>query len=148
MHSKTLLCTEQVLKQSVYRTGVPKEMQGERLRKILSLPMIRRTVSSRIPFRTGEMIGASIPGIQCRKILIRADPSELGLYKLEAAPLYRGLMIQDERDPDCYVWNNRKLRKLVLDSTWLGFIWLAKSVGAEIVTNGLRCLAEGDLTGR
>ena len=85
---------ERALNQWIYCTSISEKTQDEHLQKILSMPIERRTISSRTPLRTGVMTGASIPDFQRQKTLIRINVYELKPYKHQAASPYRGLMFQ------------------------------------------------------
>ena len=56
-------------------------VKGQLLRRILSECMIRRSLSSQIPFQTGDQIGSSIPPSQSKNVKIQFSESKQKHFK-------------------------------------------------------------------
>ncbi|RLL97484.1 hypothetical protein CFD26_107176 [Aspergillus turcosus] len=98
---------------------------------VLAELMIRRTFLSRIPFDSDIAIGAHIPPLQREVVDVTFNYVEADEYKKFSLPHKRGLFIKSQIDPNKYVWNMKKLRKLVLLTSWLGFHYLESALHAE-----------------
>ncbi|KAF5854715.1 hypothetical protein ETB97_000807, partial [Aspergillus alliaceus] len=133
-----MLCNKMLLERYVFASGIYPEEAGQRLRRVLSLLMIRRTITSTVPFKDGTMIGSNIPGSQKKAVQVKFDQYELITYMSAEKDCKKGLFIRDRVDNRKFHWNSRKLRKLTLLSSWLGFVFLAQSLHAEQVPAALR----------
>jgi SNF2 family DNA or RNA helicase len=129
--------TEEAMNKFVLATNVDSEKAGMWLRSVLPELMIRRTLSSCIPFDTGKQIGSDIPPSQRKVIEVKFHPEEAIAYQQFSRPHLRGLFVQSEDDPSRYVWNMKKYRMLTLLSTWLGFQYISNTLKAGNVTAAL-----------
>lgn len=75
------LYTMDALEKFLYAKGIDEQEQGMNIRRIFYRVMIRRTLSSRLPFVGGRRIGDSIPGTQRQRILVEFDFHESDTYK-------------------------------------------------------------------
>ena len=100
---------------------------------------------STIPFHGGRIIGSDIPGSQKRILIVNYDPYELPTYKNAENQPGKGLFVQDEHYWKYFYWNSQKLRKRALLVSWLGFIFLSKSLEVAKIPAALRLLERGIL---
>ena len=109
---------------------VPANVAGDRLRSLLGHFLIQWTLSSHMPFNSPNSIGADIPSMQRESISCSFSDDEYQLYKELSSAYSKGLFTPSPVDPNRYIWNMRKLRKLVLFSSWLGFHYVERSLEA------------------
>jgi hypothetical protein len=130
---KSLCCTVEAVEKYILLPSVAPPTAGSRLRTVLAELMIRRTLLSRIPFDSAISIGADIPPLQRKVIDVTFNDIEAEEYKKFSLPHKRGLFIRSQLDPNKYVWNMKKLRKLVLLTSWLGFHFVESALKAESI---------------
>jgi hypothetical protein len=111
--------------------SVPPPVAGSRLRTVLAQLMIHHTLLSHIPFDSAISIGADIPPLQHKVIDVTFNEIEAEEYKKFSLPHKRGLFNRSQLEPNKYVWNMKKLRKLVLLTSWLGFHFIESALKAE-----------------
>lgn len=92
---------------------------GHHLGKIWQRCMLRRCLSSRIPFDGGIMIGDSIPPTQVKRLNVKFTSTELKVYKAWEKELLKNIIIK--RPDGRYCWNMAKYRQLTLIISWLWF---------------------------
>ncbi|KAA8642564.1 uncharacterized protein ATNIH1004_011509 [Aspergillus tanneri] len=78
---EAMLTSEEVVEQWILHPEVGSEVAGQRMRWILELLMIRRTLTSEIPFNSGHRIGSDIPGAQKQIVSASFDDYERATYK-------------------------------------------------------------------
>ncbi|KAE8357873.1 P-loop containing nucleoside triphosphate hydrolase protein [Aspergillus caelatus] len=148
-HEKeSLLLTHTALTKLIFADGIDLQLAGTRLRKILAQLMIRRTLSSSIPFESGVTIGQDIPGYKRKMVMSELNEAEELAYKALEVRYRQYILMQDKHDKTKYRWNMDRLRKLTLFSSWIGFQWLEKSLVTQNIAAALHCLKEGTLIGR
>lgn len=150
--AKELCCTVEAVEKYILNPSVPPAVAGSRLRTVLAELMIRRTLLSRIPFDSDIAIGADIPPLQRKVVDVKFNDVEADEYKRFSLPHKRGLFIKSQTDPNKYVWNMQKLRKLVLLTSWLGFYYVESALHAEniaIICSKLHtgCIAKSFMKG-
>jgi hypothetical protein len=118
---------------------------GTKMRRVLSQLMVRRTLLSRIPFNTGPMISNNIPGSQRKAFFTLYDKAKKDSYKAYETKNRCGLFVCDRMDPKKFHWNMGKLCCLVLVSSWLGFVFLEKSLSVNHIPAALNSLQKGKL---
>lgn len=128
-----LCCTVEAVEKFVLDPEVRADITGDRLRTVLSHLMIRRTLSSHMPFDSPTSIGADIPPVQRKVITTELNDAEGAMYKDLSTAYKRGLFTPSPVDPARYVWNMKKLRKLVLLTSWLGFHYVDQSLHAASI---------------
>jgi hypothetical protein len=99
--------------------GPDNVVRGLRLRKVWQHMMIRRTLSSSIPFQGGRCIGDDIPPSQYRVIFVEFSHRERAQYNKWWKQLRRHLFVQNSDGQ--IIWNMSKFRELTLITTWLFF---------------------------
>ncbi|KAE8164621.1 SNF2 family N-terminal domain-containing protein [Aspergillus tamarii] len=141
-----MLCTDEAIETHILSSHLSNyRIVGERMRRVLALLMVRRTIMSTIPFQCGKMIGSDIPGSQKKIVTVKYDEYELSTYKSAEKESRRGLFVRDHQDRKRFFWNSKKLRKLVLIASWLGFIFLSSSLEVSKIPAALRLLERGIL---
>lgn len=133
--AKSLCCTVEAVEKYILPSSVAPSVAGTRLRTVLAELMIRRTLLSRVPFNSAVSIGSDIPPLQREVIEVTFNDIEAEDYKKFSIPHRRGLFIRSQLDPNKYVWNMKKLRKLVLLTSWLGFHFVEQVLKAENIPN-------------
>lgn len=112
----TLRLTHRGMKDFIWAPGT---QSGQRLGQIWQQCLIRRTLTSTIPFDGIRMIGADIPPASHTIVIAPFTPAELKLYESRTTGLYRrlGTRLRDGR----VIWNTAKYRQLSLLTTWLPY---------------------------
>lgn len=131
--AKYLCCTLEAVEKYVLHPEVPPDVSGDRFRDILSQMMIRRTLASRVPFDSPRTIGSEIPPVQRKVIHVQYQSLEQQMYDEQARIHKHRLFTISQTDPSRFVWNMKKLRKLILLTTWLAFHYLEGSLHAKAV---------------
>lgn len=88
---------------------------------------VKRTLSSQIPFNSGNYIGANIPPSQTKVFELYLDDHEQEPYQCYQTKNRKSLFVKDSRTEISSDGNgsfHRKLRCLVLASSWLGFLYV------------------------
>lgn len=139
-----MLCTADALNFALDKENTP-EQSGALIRRILSLLLVRRTLSSQIPFQSGNSIGNNIPPSQTKVLRLELEEHEQDPYDAFHMKNKRHLFIRDSNHPNRFIWNYMKLRRLVLASSWLGFIFLEGSLHSNNITGALKLLCRNKL---
>lgn len=125
---QALMATTKATSKYIWHESVPDALKGERLGKIWRQCLIRRTLSSTIPFDSDRNIGGDIPPCQYLVVDCQFSPEELAVYKRLAEPNRQKLFIKKDGR---IVFNMAKFRMLSLGATWIYFPWVAGSVKAK-----------------
>ncbi|KAI9035722.1 putative DNA repair helicase rad5 [Aspergillus affinis] len=94
-------------------------VRGLRLRQLWKHLMIRRSLSSCIPFANGKRIGDDIPPSQYQVVFVCYCAREAAQYHRWWKQLRRHLFVQTREGQ--IIWNMAKYRELTLVTTWLFF---------------------------
>lgn len=78
-------------------------------------------------------------------MLLTFDEYEMEAYNMSSKRHKRRLFVRSENDPNKFHWHMGKLRKLVLFTTWLGFLFLSNTLTVGKVPQALRLIEEGKL---
>lgn len=140
-----LCCTVEAVERYILNPEVPNHVAGDRLRCLLGHFLIRRTLSSHMPFDSPQAIGADIPLMQREVISCNFSDDEDRMFKTLSRVNSKGLFAPSPADPSRYIWNMRKLRKLVLFSTWLGFHYVEQSLEAANIPTACAKLNTGKI---
>ncbi|RAL01276.1 putative DNA repair helicase rad5,16 [Aspergillus ibericus CBS 121593] len=143
--ARHLCCTEHAVKEHVSADWILPSVTGNRLRLIFSHLMIRRTLFSHMPFDSPNIIGDDIPPTQRKICRVEYNKNEKAMFEEVSPPLYRGLIMQSPIDPQRYIWNMRKFRRLELLMSWLGFHYTHHSYYASDIPLACKKLYEGTL---
>ncbi|PWY66464.1 putative DNA repair helicase rad5,16, partial [Aspergillus heteromorphus CBS 117.55] len=133
-----LLCSQEFVTKHI----LSKEVQDTntisyRLRKILQRLMIRRTQGSALPIGSTNKIGADIPPAFKKVLTPSFEPEEFAAYQAYEAVNRRNIFIMDREKPSHAHWHMGRLRKLIMGSSWLGFINVESSLPASAVVESL-----------
>jgi hypothetical protein len=114
-------------------TGEKKNLKkaGYYLGMIWEQCMIRRTYASPNPQYPEQKIGDSIAHLFSRRIVCRFNMNEEKKYEAISALSYKKLITV--LNDGTRVWNRKHARKLILNSTWLGFHWIENDITAETI---------------
>ena len=91
--------------------------------------LVRRTLSSSIPFEDGKKIASDIAPSQNRIVKAPMTAPEKALYDKETPPLYRKLVRKMRNGK--LVWDMAKYRQLTLLTTWVDFLHVHASIKAS-----------------
>lgn len=141
--AKHLCCTEEAVETYIMNHKVPRAVAGVRLREVLAQVLLRRTIQSRVPFDSPKTIGSDIPPLQRKTIKVNYNSMEKEMYDTYSPPYQDGLFMRSPSDPRRVIWNMKKLRKLVLLTSWLGFYYLQSELHAEAIASVCEQLPEG-----
>jgi hypothetical protein len=132
---RRLILTKRAAANFIWHRSIHKAIQGERLGMIFEQCLIRRSLTSRIPFRTGPRVGEDIPPSHHVIIDCPMTPDEEKNYADMTPILYRKLVT---RKNGKLMWNMDKLRRLCLVTSWQGFKHVHASVKAKDIQAAIR----------
>lgn len=126
-----LRCSVEAVEKYVLNQQVAPDVSGDRFRLVLKRLMIRRNLTSRIPFDSPMPIGADIPPIERKVINVIFSKPEDEMFSDLASNLRKGLFTRSPADRNKFIYNMRKLRMLMLLSSWLGMHYVESSLEAQ-----------------
>jgi hypothetical protein len=95
-----LVCSVEVVEKEILAQNLGNfTKSGTKMRKVLSQLMVRWTLLSCIPFKTGPMISTNIPGSQRKAFFISFEKGEKDSYQAYEMKNHRGLFVCDSIDP-------------------------------------------------
>lgn len=107
--------------------------------------MIRRSLSSSLPFHSDRTIGSDIPPSQTKLVETPFAEHEADAYMAYQKRNRKNIFIRDETDPRRFHWNMAKLRKLILATSWMGMIMLDGTLKNDRISAALRDVEQGVL---
>lgn len=129
-----LCCSTEAVEEYVLNKEVPNDVSGDCLHLVLNHFMIRCNLSSRIPFDSPTPIGADIPPMERKIIRVEFSAPEDSMFSTLAATLRKGLFTHSPVDCNKFIYNMRKLRMLMLLSSWLGMHYIESSLEAQAIS--------------
>lgn len=142
-----ILCSRQFLTKHILNKDNDTHIVSYRLRKILARLMIRRTQGSALPIGSVRKIGADIPPAFKKLITPAFDPEEFTAYRAYEAVHRRNIFIVDKENTKRAHWHMGRLRKLIMGSSWLGFINIEASLSSAHVVSSLGAVRRHEWVG-
>ncbi|KAM5448074.1 hypothetical protein MaudCBS49596_005660, partial [Microsporum audouinii] len=133
---KHLIMTPRAMDSFVWHKNVSSSTAGARLAKVWEKCLVRRTLTSRIPFNTGAVIGEDIPATQHKVVTAAFSDAEQTRYDAITKPLYRKLMRKLPNGK--LVWNMAKYRQLALLTSWLDFEYVHNTIKSNNMPAAVR----------
>jgi hypothetical protein len=109
---------------------------GKFLAKVWKHCMVRRSLSSQIPFNSGKEIGDDIPTAQSITVEVHYTADEAAQYKQYWRQLSQKLFIKLPETTHI-VWNMKRFRELTLVTSWLWFRYSHNLVRAKFISQRL-----------
>ncbi|PYH93705.1 hypothetical protein BO71DRAFT_354832, partial [Aspergillus ellipticus CBS 707.79] len=120
-----LILSKVFLERHIIHADLDEKTQSVRFRALLKRLMIRRTLASAIPFKSGRIIGKDIPPAVRKVFNTEFNPEEQEAYKTYWIKNRRVMVLdQSDRENPRYRWAMARFRRLVLGASWLGMILL------------------------
>ena len=109
-HSRAKLrCSIEAVEKYVLNQEVAPNVSGDHFRLVLKCLMIRRNLTSCIPFDSLTPISADIPPIECKVINVKFSKPEDEMFSDLASNLHKGLFTRSPVDQNKFIYNMRKL---------------------------------------
>ena len=140
-----LCCTIEAVEHYILNPDVPNNVAGDCLQNLLGHFLIQHTLSSHMPFNAPQAIGADILPMQHEIISCNFSDDKNQMFKTLSSMYSKGLFTPSPADPNQYIWNMCKLRKLILFSTWLGFHYVEQSLEAANIPTACAKLNTGKI---